>query len=155
MPFRSPSLPSSPPNNWKPFPEIVTEKVPMPSLRKGLDLKKTKINNITLGGLWERKDCFRARDHWNSPCFWPLHLGCLHQSESEILIGFIMRWKQSTSKSFRNFSWVITQQPALWVVCVASIWMALLMLEALNSAEDDPPVGPLFHSTEKLFDGTG
>lgn len=89
--IHSPFLFSSPPNNQKPHPEIVTEKVPMPSWRKGMDLKKTKINNITMGGLWEIKDCFRARHHWNSPSFWPLHLECLYQSEGEISIGFIIR----------------------------------------------------------------
>lgn len=42
-------------------------KVPTPSLSKGLDLQETEISNITLGGLWERKECFRVKRHLNSP----------------------------------------------------------------------------------------
>lgn len=41
-------------------------KVPTPSLRKGLDLKITDISHKTLGGLWERKECFGVKLHLNS-----------------------------------------------------------------------------------------
>lgn len=135
-------------------PEMVTEKglkVPRSSLRKKLDLKKTEINNITRCGLWERKECFRVRLHLNSP-----FVAFMSGMTSPIWGWFYYEMKTVNIKIVHKLKWVITRQPALRGMCSFSCRGCLCWhCRQLGSAKDDPPVGPLFHRTDQLFDETG
>lgn len=124
----------------------------MPYFRKGLGLKKTEITNIPLGGLWERKECFRAKLHLNS-----LSVVFMSEMPSPVWGWFYYEMKTVNIKIGHKLQMSYNSTgSSLSEMCNFSLSGCLCWhWRRLGSAKDDPPVGPLFNITDQLFDETG